>query len=73
MRKGVPLNVIGLTVQDNSKENANHEYSGSQAETQESNCDYRMAGVSQGLGMDTQQAGTWNAPEQSPAIQPRAL
>jgi hypothetical protein len=34
---------------------------------------YRMAGVSQGLGMDTQQAGTWVALEQSQAIQPRAL
>ena len=34
---------------------------------------YRMAGVSQGLGMDRQQAGTWNALEQSQAIQPRAL
>jgi hypothetical protein len=34
---------------------------------------YRMAGVSQGLGMDTQQAGTWDALEQSQAIQPRAL
>ena len=32
-----------------------------------------MAGISQGLGMDTQEAGTWNALEQSQAIQPRAL
>lgn len=34
---------------------------------------YRMAGISQGLGMDGQQAGTWIALEQSQAIQPRAL
>lgn len=34
---------------------------------------YRMAGISQGLGMDTQEAGTWNALERSQAIQPRAL
>ena len=36
---------------------------------------YRMAGVSQALGMDTQQAGTWSAlaKEQERAIQPRAL
>jgi hypothetical protein len=26
-------------IRDNSKENADHEYSGSQTETQESNCD----------------------------------
>jgi hypothetical protein len=36
---------------------------------------YRMAGVSQALGLDTQQAGTWMALEmgQSRAIQPMAL
>jgi len=36
---------------------------------------YRMAGVSQALGSDTQQAGTWRAlaKEQARAIQPRAL
>lgn len=36
---------------------------------------YRMAGVSQGLGMDTQQAGTWAAlaVNHSQAIQPMAL
>lgn len=36
---------------------------------------YRMAGVSQALGMDIQQAGTWSAlaKEQEQAIQPRAL
>lgn len=34
---------------------------------------YRMAGVSQALGMDTQQAGSWTALEQSQAIESRAL
>jgi len=36
---------------------------------------YRMAGVSQALASDTQQAGTWRAleAEQAQAIQPRAL
>ena len=36
---------------------------------------YRMAGVSQALGIDTQQVGTWTAleKEQQRAIQPKAL